>query len=84
MSGFGDFSFDHVPPAEPLELASEPNRVFEITPDGTVKIHGYTAGEALRLLEGYRQHMIEFARAAHEIQSGRDAFRFRPQDGEPE
>ena len=60
---------------------SEAAKVFEINSEGTVKIHGYPVDEAIKLLEGYRTHMIEFGRGMQALMPEPDAVTYRPENG---
>lgn len=93
MSGdLGGFNFDFldkgtVRPATVSEAARAmgkalgDHKVFEINAEGTVKIHGYSVDDALRLLKGYQDHMIEFGTRMQTLATAADAVRYQPGDG---
>lgn len=53
--------------------------IFEITPEGGCTFHGYSVDDVERLLQMWRDHMLQFARGMQDLQSGVDAVRYRPQ-----
>jgi hypothetical protein len=81
--GFGDFDFSSVKPTISEVLRAKGHRVFEITAEGSVTCHGYAVDEVILLLEGYRAHMIEFARGMQSLANGSDAVRYTPGDDVP-
>jgi hypothetical protein len=50
------------------------NRVFEMTPEGAVKAHGYTPDEVEALLRHYREHVIAFGRSMKSFEDGTDEY----------
>jgi hypothetical protein len=86
--GFGGFSFaEPVKPmtvseaAKAVSKAMGERRIFEVSAEGYIKIHGYSADDTLKLLVGYRDHMVELGRMAQGIQASADAVRYAPGEG---
>lgn len=67
--------------ARTVAKAMGEHRVFEISTEGNVKIHGYTVDEALALLKGYRDHLIGLGEGMQRLQTAADAVRYQPGEG---
>lgn len=75
----GGFRFGSVPedkPGEPLELdVMSQQKLFKISPDGTVELHGYSSEEVVKILTAYRKHMAELMKQAQAMQAENPLYR---------
>lgn len=67
--------------ARAMGKAMGEHRVFEINTEGSVKIHGYSVDDALKLLNGYREYMIGLGEDMQRLSSAADAVRYQPGEG---
>lgn len=81
------FDFESIKPttvseaAKAMGKAMGQHKIVEISSDGVVKIHGYHIDEVIKLLEAYRQHMIEFGQGMQSLAQSADAVTYRPEGG---
>lgn len=63
-------------PGEPLELdVMSQQKLFKISPDGTVELHGYSSEEVVKILTAYRKHMAELMKQAQAMQAENPLYR---------
>ena len=67
--------------ARAMGKAMGQHKVFEINTEGSVKIHGYSVDDALKLLNGYREYMIGLGEDMQRLSSAADAVRYQPGEG---
>lgn len=79
-----DFEFSGLPkPVQAMDLIKtvDQRRIFEITAEGSIKIHGYDVDEVIKLLAAHREHMVKFGQDMQGLSHSQDAATYRPGDG---